>query len=110
MSPFMTRKSSLCPSSFSAFFTGPAVPKGVFTGSQEYFTCKPCFGIRACFMLRAVCWFTASMISVMPSWASFSKIHCSKGLLRIGKRVLGLVQLKGLRRVANPPARITAFI
>jgi hypothetical protein len=41
--------------------------------------------------------------------ASPSKIHCSNGLLTIGKRVLGLLQLNGLSLVANPPAKITAF-
>jgi hypothetical protein len=35
--------------SFSAFFIGPPVPRGVFGGSTEYFMCNPCFGIRFCF-------------------------------------------------------------
>ncbi len=61
-------------------------------------------------MYSAVCWLTASITSVMPSLASFSKIHCSKGLLIIGNRVLGLVQLSGLNLVPKPPARIKAFI
>jgi hypothetical protein len=41
--------------------------------------------------------------------ASLSKIHWRRGLLTIGKRVFGLVQLIGLNLVANPPARIKAF-
>lgn len=41
--------------------------------------------------------------------ARFSKVHCSKGLLSIGKSVLGLVQLSGLSLVASPPMRIRAF-
>src|SRR5512139_277013 len=41
--------------------------------------------------------------------ASLSRIHSSNDLLTMGKSVLGLVQLSGLSRVPNPPARITAF-
>ena len=50
MSPFSTRKGSELPKSFSAFFTGPAVPSGVLGGSMEYFMRKPFFGIR-CFLM-----------------------------------------------------------
>jgi len=41
--------------------------------------------------------------------ASLSNVHCSRGLLTIGKRVFGLVQLIGLSLVPKPPARINAF-
>jgi hypothetical protein len=41
--------------------------------------------------------------------AKCSKIHSSKGLLTIGKRVLGRLQLRGRNLVAKPPAKITAF-
>jgi hypothetical protein len=37
------------PMSFSAFFIGPPVPRGVFGGSIEYFMLSPHFGIRCCF-------------------------------------------------------------
>ena len=49
------------------------------------------------------------MASSTPLLANPSKIHSSKGLLTIGKRVLGLAQLSGLSLVAKPPAKITAF-
>jgi hypothetical protein len=41
--------------------------------------------------------------------ASLSKVHCNRGLLTIGKSILGLVQLNGLSLVPKPPARITAL-
>ena len=50
MSPFKTRKGSVCPMSFSAFFIGPPVPNGFFGGSMEYFIFNPCLGIRSFFM------------------------------------------------------------
>lgn len=109
MSPFRTRNGSVCPMSFSACFIGPAVPRGVFGGSREYFMFSPCFGMCCCFMWNAVSLLTASMASLMLFLVSRSKVHWSRGLLSIGRRVLGLVQLRGLSLVANPPARINAF-
>ena len=52
---------------------------------------------------------TARMASSTPPSANRSKIHCSSGLLTIGKRVLGLEQLRGRSLVAKPPAKINAF-
>ena len=49
------------------------------------------------------------MTSSIPFRASLSNVHCNRGLLTIGKSILGLVQLNGLSLVPNPPARITAF-
>jgi hypothetical protein len=46
MSPFKTKNDSEFPMSFSAFFIGPAVPRGVRGGSIEYFTFNPCLGMR----------------------------------------------------------------
>jgi hypothetical protein len=63
MSPFKTKKGSVWPMSFSAFFTGPPVPRGVFGGSMEYFIFNPCFGIRWFFMWNAVNPLTASIAS-----------------------------------------------
>ena len=41
--------------------------------------------------------------------ASLSNVHCNNGLLTIGRRIFGLVQLNGLSLVPKPPARIKAF-
>jgi len=43
MSPFKTMNGSSWPMSFSAFFIGPAVPRGFFGGSIENFIFKPLF-------------------------------------------------------------------
>jgi hypothetical protein len=76
---------------------------------MEYFMRNPCFGIRFCLMWKAVSPLTARIASLMLFLAILSRIHSRSGLLTMGKRVLGLVQLNGLSLVANPPARITAF-
>jgi hypothetical protein len=75
MSPFSTRKGSVCPMSFSAFFIGPPVPRGVLGGSIEYFMLSPCLGIRWFFMWKAVSPFTASIASLMSWLESRSNIH-----------------------------------
>ncbi len=49
------------------------------------------------------------MISVIPCLSKRSNVHSSNGLLSIGNRIFGRVQLRGLSRVAKPPARINAF-
>jgi hypothetical protein len=95
--------------SFSAFFIGPPVPRGVFGGSMAYFMLSPCLGIRWFFMWNAVSALTANIASLTLLLASLSKIHCSSILLTMGKRILGLVQLSGLSLVPDPPARIKAF-
>src|SRR3972149_10161531 len=110
MSPFKTKNGSEWPVSFSAFLIGPAVPRGFFGGSSEYFTVNPLFGIRCCLTLYSVSWLTARIASLTLFLANRSKIHWSNGLLTIGKRVLGLVQLSGLNLVPNPPARHKGFI
>jgi len=49
------------------------------------------------------------MASSILFLTSLSRVHCSKGLLTTGKRIFGLVQLRGLSLVPKPPARINAF-
>jgi len=47
--------------------------------------------------------------SLTLCFASRSKVHCNSGLLVMGRRIFGLVQLNGLSLVPKPPARTTAF-
>ncbi len=94
---------------FSAFFIGPPVPSGFFEGSREYVIFSPCFEGLYCFMATSVWRLTAIIASFILFLASLSKAHSISGLLTIGKRILGLVQLNGLSLVPKPPARMTAF-
>ncbi len=52
---------------------------------------------------------TASTTSFTPLAESLSRVKSRIGLLAIGKRSFGLVQLKGRSLVPNPPAKIKAF-
>ena len=86
------------------------MPSGFLAGSREYLTSSPFLGIFSSFIRASVWWLTASIASLISCVTSLSKVHWSNGLLSIGKRVLGRVQLNGLSLVANPPARISAFV
>ena len=52
---------------------------------------------------------TAKVTPLIPVLANRSNVQSSKGLLRIGNRSFGLVQLRGLNLLPMPPARIIAF-
>ena len=85
------------------------MPSGFLGGSREYLISSPFLGIFCSLIRASVWWLTASMASLMSCVISLSKVHWSNGLLSMGKRLLGLVQLNGLSLVPNPPARISAF-
>lgn len=109
MSPFKTKKGASWPMRFSAFFIGPPVPSGFFGGSREYVIFSPCLEGLYCFIATSVWKLIAIIASFTLFLASLSKVHSISGLLTIGKRILGLVQLNGLSLVPKPPARMTAF-
>ena len=86
------------------------MPSGFLGGSREYVTSSPFLGIFSSFIRASVWWLTARIASFTSCVMSLSKVHWRSGLLSMGNRVLGRVQLSGLSLVANPPARISAFI
>ena len=107
-SPFNIKKFSSLRKS-SANLIAPAVPSGVF--SSVYWIFIPSLSPSPKYALNtSLITLTANIISFIP--ADFNNKICRSitGLLTIGIKDLGIVQVKGRKRVPQPPDIIIPFV